>query len=160
MAGYMKIADLMTKHAELATFQRFDSLNVVNILFLQAELVRLELDLRKSMKTDLESGNAPNVPEQGDTQSIANDPTPNERHKVDSHGNNNVHTDSTIPLETLRENISVESLSSLGSDNNARAESANDWYLLANFIDSPTWEIMLKTREKLKEYGRFGPRSL
>lgn len=56
MSGYQKLAELMTKPFEVATFKRFDSLNTLNILYLQAELVHLEEQLRDSMREDLESG--------------------------------------------------------------------------------------------------------
>ena len=59
MTGYQKLADIMTKHAQVATFQRFDFLNTLNILYLQAEHVRLEHDLRENVRDDIESGNYP-----------------------------------------------------------------------------------------------------
>ncbi|KAE9367123.1 hypothetical protein N431DRAFT_350598 [Stipitochalara longipes BDJ] len=96
MSGYERLAGLMTKHSEVATFQRFDFLNTLNILYLQAELVHLEQELRDSMREDLESGN--NHPSQ----------TPN---------------------------------------------STGSFYFLANMHNSSTWDIMLKARDKLKEYN-------
>ncbi|MCJ1246402.1 hypothetical protein MMC30_003609 [Trapelia coarctata] len=44
MEGYLKIAELMGRHEELAVFRRFDSMNFQNLLYLQAELVHLESD--------------------------------------------------------------------------------------------------------------------
>ena len=53
MSGYQKLAELMTKHSEVSTFKRFDLLNTLNILYLQAELVHLKEELRDSMREDL-----------------------------------------------------------------------------------------------------------
>ena len=52
MSGYEKIANFMTGHHEMAMFQRFNFLNTLNILHLQAELVHLELDLKEYMTND------------------------------------------------------------------------------------------------------------
>jgi len=43
--------------------------------------------------------------------------------------------------------------SETSSEMNQRVISSRDWYFLANMSHSQTWEIMLKTREKLKEYS-------
>lgn len=56
MTGYEKLASLVMKHAEVATSQRFEFLNTLNVLFLQAKPERLEHDLRDSTQADLESG--------------------------------------------------------------------------------------------------------
>ncbi|USP77434.1 hypothetical protein yc1106_04708 [Curvularia clavata] len=40
--GYNKLAKLMGKHTEMAIFRRFGSLNMINLLYLQAELMDLE----------------------------------------------------------------------------------------------------------------------
>ncbi|PMD53448.1 uncharacterized protein K444DRAFT_668062 [Hyaloscypha bicolor E] len=55
MTGYEKVAHLMTHHAEMAMFQRFDFLNTLNALYLQAELVHLQ----RKMKGYLSSGFRP-----------------------------------------------------------------------------------------------------
>lgn len=55
MDGYPKIAGLMSRHHELAIFRRFDELNYRNILYLQAELVQLEDELREIATQDQES---------------------------------------------------------------------------------------------------------
>ncbi|KAH8165634.1 hypothetical protein CIB48_g2605 [Xylaria polymorpha] len=55
-AGYPRLASLMGAHPEMATFRRFGSLNALNLLYLQAELVDLENKLLKQAKTDAESG--------------------------------------------------------------------------------------------------------
>jgi hypothetical protein len=56
MEGYEKLAAFMASHQEFAVFQRFDFLNTLNILYLQAELVEFEAELKRCMKQDLESG--------------------------------------------------------------------------------------------------------
>lgn len=48
--GYTALASLMGKHPEVAIFRRFSSLNVRNLLYFQAELVQLEIDLRKKQE--------------------------------------------------------------------------------------------------------------
>jgi hypothetical protein len=55
MVGHQKIAELMAKHSEVAIFERFDFLNIINLVYLQAELVELEIELKASMKDDLDS---------------------------------------------------------------------------------------------------------
>ena len=45
MDGYWKIADLMGSHTEFAIFRRFRSLNMQNLLYLQAEIIHLEEEL-------------------------------------------------------------------------------------------------------------------
>jgi hypothetical protein len=55
MEGHEKLATFMTSHQEFAIFQRFDFLNTLNILYLQAELVEFEGELKRCMKQDLES---------------------------------------------------------------------------------------------------------
>jgi len=44
--GYATIGKLMGHHPQLALFRRFGALNAQNLLYLQAELTYLELELR------------------------------------------------------------------------------------------------------------------
>lgn len=53
--GYSKLASLMGRHPEVAILRRFSTLNVRNLLYLQAELVHLEHQLALCTKADLES---------------------------------------------------------------------------------------------------------
>jgi len=55
MNGYTKLASLMGHHSELAIFRRFGTLNARNLLYLQAELVHLELKLNRCAAADLAS---------------------------------------------------------------------------------------------------------
>jgi hypothetical protein len=143
--GYEKLAGFMAKHAEVATFQRFDFLNTLNILYLQAELVHLEGELRDSMKADLESGNEPSARNSDDLDSIRSAILPREG------------------AESLPEKIATERapegevrpVSSVESVVNERVEGAKDWWFLSNSEHGQTWHIMLQIREKLKEYGSF-----
>jgi|SRR5450432_1275086 hypothetical protein len=52
MEGYAKIASLMSHHRELAIFRRFGTLNLQNLLYLQAELTHLEEDLEELVEKD------------------------------------------------------------------------------------------------------------
>jgi hypothetical protein len=52
MKGYAKIALLMGEHPEVAILRRYSSLSALNLLYLQAELRDLELDLQKYAKLD------------------------------------------------------------------------------------------------------------
>jgi hypothetical protein len=47
MKGYKKIATLMGKYPELGTVSRFSSLNIQNLLYMQAELIGLQQDLHE-----------------------------------------------------------------------------------------------------------------
>jgi len=40
--GYPRLADLMGKEKDIAIFRRFDDLNILSLLSLQAEIVQLE----------------------------------------------------------------------------------------------------------------------
>lgn len=55
-AGYSRLAALMGENPETAVFKRFASLNALNLLYMQAELVDLENSLQRQAKADAESG--------------------------------------------------------------------------------------------------------
>jgi hypothetical protein len=42
MHGYHRIAEYMSSHGEVAILRRFSRLNILNLLYLQADIVRLE----------------------------------------------------------------------------------------------------------------------
>jgi hypothetical protein len=50
--GYADIAKLMCKRPEVAIFRRFAFLNTKNLLYLQAELIHLEIELNYQIKLD------------------------------------------------------------------------------------------------------------
>lgn len=52
MEGYSKLASLMGSNPEVAILRRFGSLNAQNLLYLQAELIALEDDLRATAAED------------------------------------------------------------------------------------------------------------
>ncbi|KAL5327905.1 hypothetical protein ACEPPN_005611 [Leptodophora sp. 'Broadleaf-Isolate-01'] len=54
--GYPKLADLMAQYNQAAIFRRFRSLNLFNLMRMQAELVELEDRLRETFKSN-EKGN-------------------------------------------------------------------------------------------------------
>ncbi|KAL8717935.1 MAG: hypothetical protein Q9225_004883 [Loekoesia sp. 1 TL-2023] len=47
MADYNRLTCMIAKHGEAAIFRRFDALNIKNLLYMQAELVHLEAELRQ-----------------------------------------------------------------------------------------------------------------
>ncbi|KAI9764211.1 MAG: hypothetical protein M1840_008601 [Geoglossum simile] len=51
--GYAKVANIMALHPELAIFRRFSMLNIQRVLHLQAELMDLEIELKKQVDADL-----------------------------------------------------------------------------------------------------------
>ncbi|KAK9788201.1 putative DUF6594 domain-containing protein [Seiridium cardinale] len=55
MEGYAKLALLMGRHDEVAIFRRFQTLNMQNLLYMQAELAQLEDDLKKLARDDIDS---------------------------------------------------------------------------------------------------------
>ncbi|KAK6079539.1 hypothetical protein SCUP234_05708 [Seiridium cupressi] len=55
MEGYAKLALLMGRHDEVAIFRRFQTLNMQNLLYMQAELAQLEDDLKKLAREDTDS---------------------------------------------------------------------------------------------------------
>ena len=139
----------MAKHAELATFQRFDFLNILNILYLQAELVHLELDLKESMREDLESENNMTSERRDDRESL------NEAENVNLEFGEieDTSTDEGVNERTPTSEAGRRSTSETSSLVNERVESARDWWYLSRMDNSRTWEIMLKARGKLKEYS-------
>jgi hypothetical protein len=164
--GYQKVANLMTKHLETSTFQRFDFLNTLNILYLQAELVHLERDLRASMARDLESGSS----RRSSTSMTLQHPSTGD---VDGESKNEkvpvpvvISVDSKdAETKTKDLGVGVDARSITGSTSSGvesvlseavdeRKESVRDWWYLSNGEDSRTWEIMLKTRKKLAEYSQ------
>lgn len=54
--GYPKLAAFQSSFPETAIFRKFGALNLQNLLYLQAQLSRLEAELREIAKEDLESG--------------------------------------------------------------------------------------------------------
>ena len=56
LRGYPKLATLMGHHPETAIFRRFNHLNMLNLLSLQAELTDLELQLQHVRQEDETSG--------------------------------------------------------------------------------------------------------
>ena len=55
--GYSKLAELYGQKPEVAIFKRFGRLNAENLLFLQAELLLLEQELKEIIAEDLRSEN-------------------------------------------------------------------------------------------------------
>lgn len=56
--GYQKLADLMGSHKDVAIFRRFPALTMLILLKLQAELIDVELRLRKACQDDELTSNA------------------------------------------------------------------------------------------------------
>lgn len=56
MEGYAKVAHLMGTHPEFAIFRCFSSLNMQNLLYLQAEIIHLEAQLRTIVNQDINHG--------------------------------------------------------------------------------------------------------
>ncbi|KAH8675104.1 hypothetical protein BGZ61DRAFT_555030 [Ilyonectria robusta] len=50
--GYPRLANLMAREKDVAIFRRFDSLNILSLLALQAEIVQLEVELRITTRAD------------------------------------------------------------------------------------------------------------
>jgi hypothetical protein len=57
MEGYAKIASRIAAHPELGIYRRFAALNAQNILYLQAELHGLELELKQYASEDAAASN-------------------------------------------------------------------------------------------------------
>ncbi|KAL8767083.1 MAG: hypothetical protein Q9209_006310 [Squamulea sp. 1 TL-2023] len=52
MADYNRLARVIANHGEISIFRRFDTSNLKSLLYMQAELVHLEVDLEKLEKAD------------------------------------------------------------------------------------------------------------
>lgn len=59
--GYPRLASLMGNEKEAAIFRRFDDLNILSLLALQAEIIDLDKDLRRECRIDdlLSNGQQP-----------------------------------------------------------------------------------------------------
>jgi hypothetical protein len=57
MEGYAKISQLMSRHDEFAMLRRFRSLNIQNLLYMQAELTYLEEELHLRECRDAQDSN-------------------------------------------------------------------------------------------------------
>jgi hypothetical protein len=55
MAGYPELSALMGSYPEIAIFRRFMTLNMRNVLYLQAELIHLEQELSDICAEDKQS---------------------------------------------------------------------------------------------------------
>ena len=62
MEGYAKVAKLMGAHSEFAIFRRFQTLNMQNLLYMQAEIIHLEADLREIVREDARYVSRENFP--------------------------------------------------------------------------------------------------
>lgn len=156
MNGYEKLAGLMTKHAEVATFQRFDFLNTLNLLYLQAELVHLEIELKESMKDDLEcrDDSTEDFAAPGNAENIENDSfVGSEDREIEVVTATQDIRDEIGADEKHQSTTETSSFMTSQSEPERRVRSGRDWFNLANPDSSSTWRIMLKTREKLKEYS-------
>ena len=56
MGNYTRLAALIGAHQEMASFRRFAALNAKNLLYMQAELVHLEAELKDIEHNDRYSG--------------------------------------------------------------------------------------------------------
>jgi hypothetical protein len=59
MEGYAKVASVMGMHPEFGILRRFQTLNMQNLLYLQAEIAHLEADLHSIAEEDTASGKIP-----------------------------------------------------------------------------------------------------
>lgn len=53
--GYAKVAHLMSRHNEYGIFRSFSILNLQNLLYMQAEIIHLEQDLKEIVQIDRSS---------------------------------------------------------------------------------------------------------
>lgn len=79
MEGYAKLASLMGAYPEVAILRRFGALNIQNLLYLQAELVHLENELRESSYANQHSGDVHRVTMSKDWITLAHYHEGNER---------------------------------------------------------------------------------
>lgn len=237
--GYARLASLMTKHKEVAVFQRFDFLNTLDLLYMQAELVHLEREIRESMQRDVEAGQrlaerTSMRDDAGNVDRVGRRGVEIKSVSVDADEKSGVVEDEGKVRESMQRDVAAgQWLSSRTSmtDNETRGESkrisgesaievvdidvyeksamveiegldvdekvagigldgvnldkksavidderrsvgttetskseiediiegARDWWYLSHAERSETWELMLKAREKLKEYSMHSP---
>jgi hypothetical protein len=154
MAGYEKIADLMTKHVETSTFQRFGFLNTLNILYLQAELVHLEQDLRASMKEDLESRRSREDSMFTTLRNSTSSGSSKSAGEIATAGSSDNPEAPREGVVSEKDANSITRSTDSGQMIQDRLNSTRDWWYLSNGDHGQTWEIMLKAREKLAEYSK------
>ena len=76
MEGYAKLASIMGSHPEVAILRRFGALNAQNLLYLQAELVALEDDLRAIAAEDIASDDLDRAAYSRDWYTLSNSENP------------------------------------------------------------------------------------
>ncbi|KAL2068343.1 hypothetical protein VTL71DRAFT_16441 [Oculimacula yallundae] len=154
MGGYAKIASLMADHSAQASFQRFGFLNMLDLLYRQAELVHLEEELREYMKGDLDSKVEDSVGTGTGTSHDSGEAGEIEDKEQEMEISASVHEIETNP-RSQSAGLASASMSNSDSDSDAndRFEGTRNWWYLSHTSHSATWEHMLKTREKLKEYN-------
>lgn len=59
MGNYSQLSRLMSDHPELLILRKYTDLNVKNLLYYQAELAHLELELQEVESEDRDSGSPP-----------------------------------------------------------------------------------------------------
>lgn len=79
MEGYAKLASLMGAYPEVAILRRFGALGIQNLLYLQAELVKLEDEFRQCARDNETSGNIERTDFAKDWLSLASYDGGNER---------------------------------------------------------------------------------
>ena len=60
MQGYADLASMMGRYPDTGILRRFGTLNMQNLLYLQAELIKLESELHELAKTDSDQGKSGN----------------------------------------------------------------------------------------------------
>ena len=125
MTGYAKIATLMGAYPEVAIVRRFAALNMQNVLYLQAELINLEARLHKYEEEDRNSGDQNRIDYAVDWFKLRN---------------------------TTEFSNSPCSLSET-SERSIRIEHENVNEELRALPHGRRWKMILRIREKLKEYS-------
>ncbi|KAL3417855.1 hypothetical protein PVAG01_10864 [Phlyctema vagabunda] len=143
-------------HPEIVSVHRFQFMNTLNLLYLQAELVELEQVLKKSIADDLRISET-------SRESEAETSVP--RCESKSENNSTANRLPSVDTSIARDSIRVEELKDPGRRNSnaasnltnvagERRKAARDWWYLSNTEHSPTWQIMLTAREKLQGYNK------
>ncbi|EPE28411.1 hypothetical protein GLAREA_09531 [Glarea lozoyensis ATCC 20868] len=177
--GYHKVAEFMASHRDMAMCERFEYMNILNLLGLQAEIKGYEESVKEALG-DLKQTMAEREPRQEHSQQAEQGMGATEmditdaismidgrfsyglrrRHRSDVGSKDDIVNDSATASESRSSIFSRSyniSSSNVNHDDRSTLPSIDprrDWFFLKTMDSTlPVWQTMLSAREKLKEYN-------
>jgi hypothetical protein len=178
--GYDKVAAFMATHKDMAIFERFEYMNTINLLTLQAEIKGYEEEIREALGVEEVS-----LDEYGVHQSDIDEQGIQGRQAMEMERNSSTPVFDDNRSGEVRQRQRVNRRSSIGTNHGSATENVRvtltskpcgmdsayenndeeyvlkgidprrDWYFLQTMESTNSvWETILVAREKLKEYSK------